>query len=73
MEMTEWIYVVAVVLLVCVTVLGVTDKLLADQIQQLFIWIVTIVITGSAGFYLGKHKGYLEANEVALKIEDSAA
>lgn len=61
METTEWIYVIAVVFLVCVTALGVTDKLSADQIQQLFIWIVTAILGGAAGFYVGKHKGYLEA------------
>lgn len=60
MDKTDWIYIVAVVFLVCITVLGVTDKISPEEIKDLFIWIVTAVFSVVGGFYIGKHKGFLE-------------
>lgn len=61
MEKTDWLYVLAIVFLVCVTVLGVTDKISPEQIKELFIWIVTAILSLAGGFYIGKYRGLQEA------------
>lgn len=61
MDKTDWLYVLAIVVIVCITVLGVTDKISSDQILDLIIWIVTAVISGVGMFYVGKYRGLQEA------------
>jgi len=55
LEKTDWIYIIAIVFLVCITVLGVTDKISPEEIKDLFIWIGTAVFSVVGGFYIGKY------------------
>jgi len=61
MEKTDWLYVLAIVVIVCITVLGVTDKISSEELTDLLIWIVTAVISGFGMFYVGKYRGLQEA------------
>ena len=55
MDKTDWIYIIAIVFLVCITVLGVTDKLSPEEMKDLFVWIGTAVFSVVGGFYIGKY------------------
>ena len=61
MEKTDWLYIIAIVVVVCITVLGVADKISSDQILDLIIWLVTVIIGGTGMFYVGKYRGLQEA------------
>ena len=61
MEKTDWLYIIAIVVIACITVLGVTDKISSDQILDLIIWLITVIIGGTGMFYAGKYRGLQEA------------
>lgn len=61
MEKTDWIYVIAIIVVVCLTVLAVTDKISGEQVIDTIVWIVTAIISLAGGFYFGKYKGLREA------------
>jgi len=55
MDKQDWLYVIAIVFLVCITVLGVTDKISSEEIKELFIWIGTAVFSVVGGFCTGNY------------------
>jgi len=61
MDKTDWLYIIAIVVVVCITVLGVTDKISPEELTDLIVWIFTAVISIAGGFYIGKYRGLQEA------------
>lgn len=62
MEQTDWIYIIAIVFMVCVTALGISGVLPIDDITDLLLLIITLILGGGVVAYkLGKRKGKLEA------------
>lgn len=61
MEKTDWIYIIAIIVVVCLTVLAVTDKISGNQVIDTIVWLVTAIISLAGGFYYGKYKGLQEA------------
>ncbi len=62
MEKDPWIYIIAIVFMICVTALGIAGVLPTDDITDLLLLIISIILGGgTVGFYLGKRKGKLEA------------
>ncbi|MBA7671251.1 hypothetical protein ES703_79405 [subsurface metagenome] len=63
MEQTDWIYIIAIVFMICVTALGIAGVLPTDDITDLLLLIIAIILGGgTVAFKLGKRKGRLEAS-----------
>lgn len=60
MDKTDWLCIIVIVFLVCVTALGVTGTIPTEDIKELFIFIVTAILGVVGGYAVGKHKGYWE-------------
>lgn len=61
MDKTDWLYIIAIIVVVCLTVLAVTDKISGTQVIDTIVWIVQVIIALAGGFYIGKYRGLQEA------------
>jgi hypothetical protein len=61
MTKTDWIFILAIVSLVCVTALSITDHIPVDDTKELIIFIITTIISVVGSYVIGKHRGILAA------------
>ena len=58
MDKTDWTYILAIVALVLVTILGLFDKLSAEDIVRIFLLVIGAGIGVATGYGIGYALGY---------------
>lgn len=62
MDKKDWIYVLGVVVLVLTSILCYFEKITTDQLMQIFLLVIAALITGTAFYVVGQHKGFKEGS-----------